>query len=217
MKRVFKEWEAQVIRKFADLRTHRYTENKVIVVAHRDGERKRMQPLEYIRVFHMGNNKKENVEHGRNDAGKFVYMATDTGGLTNMTAMPGQKIEGELKRVNRHETDAAKLYDTWLRLSKRDAFHGPVRARFQKWYDSLPNDMTSIRFIQKAPRHRVIVPASMVKRETNAYYIRLYGDDRYARRATAAEMKRLHASVEKDRVIPNFNEFNIKNENTPKI
>lgn len=221
-KEEYAAWEARVIDAFfrSAPENVRFTGNKVRVFAYvpghmaavQRGERSKLPAKTKISMHHMGKGEMDGVSSGLKD-GSFLYPATDTGGLTNVKHALGERLEFAKPSDPRN---VSRLYAEWKRLSgKRTFFDGrAVRRGLSKWLGTLP-PKHSVGLLPESGTRRAIVPASRVLERTGAYYLRVYGGDAYARRVTRAELTGVYACVESDRVVPNYNERNIRNENVP--
>lgn len=222
-RRTYERWQKGVIasywpdRERADMRSHLYESDKVIVAIFRPEEHRaktRSKGSFQLRMFHIGSGHVESVDHGR-VGDEYWFAATDTGGLTNArTPASRDGIRGQIGAVQRPPFSASRLYSEWRRHSGRDRFYGNVFPKFQEWLRTIQGGYC-LAFVRQREGERLIVPASDVERRTGLYYLRDYSSDGpYATAATPEQVATLYCSVQESEIIPNFNRNNILNEHT---
>lgn len=199
-KAAYGAWERTVIERFSGQPAR--TKRKTIVVCH--APRLAAQPVQHLRMHHIGSGKPDGVKIGTDpDRGVVLHPATDTGGLTNY----------------RHPAAARPVFHgrsfplRRKRLSGKARLFGGVKDGLRRWLRTCPEESV-IRFRRLPPEKRVVVPAADVLRATGAYMLRVFGegDDRYATVVGRGDLVGLFCAVTPDFVTPNINRNNLRNE-----
>lgn len=224
----FEAWEQRVLKRFPlrsnKFKKYRYTEYKTVLVAfyadHINSSGRSFSSTKEVRwnLYHFGNKRIESVSYGYNAGNpskkEFRFAATDTGGLTNIAVPMNQGgIPGLVGVADPSMSSYTAMYNAWLKHSGKKRFVNLSLRTFTEWIKSLPRGVM-VAYVKKKPRERLIIPADLVHEVTKVYYVRNYGGDRDTAYAQSIDIfSGVYCCIETDRIIPNFNENNISNEN----
>ena len=172
-------------------------------------------------LYHVGQCRLANVKDGlKSDGRTYRYPCFDLGGLTNYSQQLGEAAhwtkrdpecvvtcDSDLKVVSQ------TLYSRWCALTAKPLPES-LKIDLLAWLVSVNCNMgpVTLRFHQVPPEHRVLVTSRDIIKATGRYYLRVFGEESYAR---ASDGKGVSCGVTAKYITPNLNDNNIFLEYAP--
>ena len=211
----------------------------------KNGELVNIPEKHRIALYHMGNEKIEQVslgyeEHPKQPGKKvFKHPATDFGGLTNVTQIIGEEnitFENKTPLVVNAKTSVSscteKIYKEWLVYSNKTAFYEKshilkgLKAYIQSLVDFLKENSSNItsahiQFYALPTEVRMVYTSKDIKKQTGTYYTRIYSGDEKKHAKTVRPNNKTFTTIaysenmKKPFITPNINMHNLMNEYVP--
>lgn len=236
-KSIYKAWEDEVIKFFfepeckitelvpQDGKPTHVLKDKFILVAIpsladvqqiEEGNNEHLPETSQIQLWHIGNQSLGGVSYGL-DGSKFQFPACDLGGLTNCSQElhTASSFQGRVFHVRVKDDVGAinaladELTGCWSGLAGKTL--PPATAEnLSKWLSSVLVAFgadVALQFFHSPVEHLVLVSVNDVQSEVGTYYVRNFGGPHYAEESNGVD---LFCAVKADRVVPNYNIWNIQ-------
>lgn len=188
--------------------------------------------VSYISLYHLGNQKLEDVKFGYDNSKKmFMFPGCDFGGLTNYRQKLGETCKLSKSGIKVSKDSSVhdildKVYQLWKKRSQKERFYGQIKQKLQLFLSSVIQYLNSQSQFQNAiikswklpSVHRIIYTSEDISKSMGKYYVRVFGkdDQHYAKKILPH--KDVYCSVWKPeweteiRITPNVNKNNLLNE-----